>query len=163
MPNPIAPMDYRHSLPEPERVRILALMKVILASFPSLERAQAHLNLRMYKDDLPGDIYAGLEPRGSVKLGYSTQVDVRLLSHNARCGQHLWLFAYATPTPKLLESLIHLTLKDMGAHKRPRCCRRCRTRHREYFSEELDLGAYEDVIKCWLKVLGQPIERQYFL
>ncbi|KAJ7650461.1 hypothetical protein FB45DRAFT_1017845 [Roridomyces roridus] len=168
-------VSFFDTLPEPVRRAVLAAMQVLVppssvrltpprARNPDfLDRAQAHLNTRVYKDGAPGHVYAGNEPdRGSVKLGYSTQIDVRLVNHMVRCGGYLWLFAYQTPTPKLLESLVHCTLKDLGVHERPRSCPGCHSQHREYFSPALDLDVYEDIVVYWLTALEQPIVREYF-
>ncbi|KAJ7441862.1 hypothetical protein FB451DRAFT_1414411 [Mycena latifolia] len=117
-------------------------------------------------------VQAGTAPLGEevdaldAKVGYVVDVEARREGHEQQCVgvERAWAYYYPTRYPKLLERLVHLTLKVLGAHWTPRPCTGyfCNVRHREFFLEGAagGLEGIVAIIEAWLRRLGEIPDRR---
>ncbi|KAJ7024520.1 hypothetical protein C8F04DRAFT_1192333 [Mycena alexandri] len=113
---------------------------------------------RVFDEELQIDVDAL-----DIKSGYSIDTARRQLQYRDRCRgvRFIWCYKYTCDQVKLLERLVHLTLRAQGATIRLYPCPGCGVRHREFFlnSAAGGLDGLCDIIEFWLGVLGQPVER----
>ncbi|KAJ7447688.1 hypothetical protein FB451DRAFT_1411783 [Mycena latifolia] len=140
-----------------------------------IEQALAHIQSRRYKD-FSAELYTvfrvtrvfcedlGLEvDRLEIKAGYAIDTIRRQFQYHDSCRgvEFIWCYKYRCDEIKLLERLVHLSLRAHGAALAPRLCPGCNVRHREFFLD-LAAGGIEGlcgIIEFWLGALGQQIER----
>ncbi|KAJ7437030.1 hypothetical protein FB451DRAFT_1452237 [Mycena latifolia] len=79
---------------------------------------------------------------------------------NCRGIEFIWCYKYRCDEIKLLERLVHLSLRTRGAALAPRLCPGCNVRHREFFLDSAAGGidGLCGIIEFWLGTLGQQIE-----
>ncbi|KAF8183522.1 hypothetical protein K438DRAFT_1974993 [Mycena galopus ATCC 62051] len=140
-----------------------------------IDQALAHIAHPRYKD-FPGDLYIVcriirvLDPSLQIyvdaleiKSGFSIDTLRRQFEYHHTCRnvEFLWFYRYKSDSVKLLERLVHLTLRALGATIDRYSCPGCGIKHREFYSY-LAAGGIEGlcaIIEFWLGVLGQTIER----
>ncbi|KAJ7767884.1 hypothetical protein DFH07DRAFT_954775 [Mycena maculata] len=171
--------DFVHSLSESERQRLLRLIRKIL---DPIERAEATYNLRPYKPEVPGVVYTNYRANHKIldgvattltdeevdwvdlKAGRTNDIDRRRGEYTRDCkGEEIaWVYYYPTNRPKLLEALVHLSVRARLANREPYPCYGCGKRHCEHSSWER-IGGLEgmaDIIEYWQGRLGEPIIAQ---
>ncbi|KAJ7437036.1 hypothetical protein FB451DRAFT_1452245 [Mycena latifolia] len=139
-----------------------------------IEQALAHIQSRRYKD-FSAELYTvfrvtrifcadlGLEvDRLEIKAGYAINTIRRQFQYHDNCHgvEFIWCYKYRCDEIKLLEHLVHLSLRTCGAALAPRLCPGCNVWHREFFLD-LAAGGIEGlcgIIEFWLGALGQQIE-----
>ncbi|KAJ7490891.1 hypothetical protein FB451DRAFT_1389646 [Mycena latifolia] len=117
-------------------------------------------------------VQAGTAPLGEeidaldAKVGYAVDVEAQREGHEQQCVgvERAWAYYYPTRYPKLLERLVHLTLKVLGAHRTPRLCAGYfyKVRHHEFFAEGA-VGGLEGIaaiIKGWIRRLREIPDRR---
>ncbi|KAJ7658464.1 hypothetical protein B0H17DRAFT_1213210 [Mycena rosella] len=141
----------------------------------SIDQALAHLAKPLYKD-FHAELYTVFRvtrifnndlqrevDRLEIKAGYSIDTARRQLEYNDNCDgvEFIWMYKYRCASIKLLEKLVHLTLRARGAALVPRPCPGCGVRHREFFlvSAAGGIDGLCVIIEFWLGALGQPIQR----
>ncbi|KAJ7447691.1 hypothetical protein FB451DRAFT_1567493 [Mycena latifolia] len=140
-----------------------------------IEQVLAHIQSRRYKD-FSVELYTvfrvtrvfcedlGLEvDHLEIKAGYAIDTIRRQFQYHDSCRgvEFIWCYKYRCDEIKLLERLVHLSLRAHGAALAPRLCPGCNVRHREFFLD-LAAGGIEGlcgIIEFWLGALGQQIER----
>ncbi|KAJ7035898.1 hypothetical protein C8F04DRAFT_1181927 [Mycena alexandri] len=98
-----------------------------------------------------------------IKSGYSIDTARRQLQYRDKCRglEFIWCYKYTCDEVKLLEHLVHLTLRAHGASIPSYPCPGCGVRHREFYLDSAagGLDGLCGIIEFWLGVLGQPVER----
>ncbi|KAJ7752233.1 hypothetical protein DFH07DRAFT_960669 [Mycena maculata] len=99
-----------------------------------------------------------------IKVGIAKDTSARQADYNEYCDpvEFLWLVKWKCRRPKLLERLVHLTFRALGADLPTdlRTCAGCGVCHREFFAYEA-VGGIDGVLRIvefWLGALGEPIE-----
>ncbi|KAF8187415.1 hypothetical protein K438DRAFT_1973027 [Mycena galopus ATCC 62051] len=140
-----------------------------------IDQALAHFAHPRYKD-FRGDLYIvcrvirifdpilhmdvdALE----IKLGFSIDTLRRQFDYHDTCIdlKFTWFYRYKCDCVKLLEGLVHLTLRALGAAIEAYPCPGCGVHHREFYSY-LMTGGIDGlcaIIGFWLGALGQSVER----
>ncbi|KAJ7740750.1 hypothetical protein DFH07DRAFT_965291 [Mycena maculata] len=122
-------------------------------------------------DNQPGEAYSVCRLRDEaggtlldIKVGIAKDISARQADYNEYCDpvEFLWLVKWKCQRPKLLERLVHLTFRALGADlpTDPRTCAGCGVCHREFFAYEA-VGGIDGVLRIvefWLGMLGEPIE-----
>ncbi|KAJ7477442.1 hypothetical protein FB451DRAFT_1396425 [Mycena latifolia] len=121
--------------------RILSELRTLARRDPEAA-AEAYLNLRPYRETPGGSVYAFLKENEAVvrtspsaplgleidamdlKVRTAIDVDTRRAGHEAQCPgiERVWAYHYQTNYPKLLERLVHLSLKARRAQHPIRSC-----------------------------------------
>ncbi|KAJ7848302.1 hypothetical protein B0H13DRAFT_2404434 [Mycena leptocephala] len=100
-----------------------------------------------------------------VKTGYSIDTLRRQFEYRENCTgvEFIWCYKYTCDNVKLLERLVHLTLRARGAAIAPYPCPGCGVKHREFYLDAAAGGidGVCEVIEFWLGALGQAIDRQH--
>ncbi|KAJ7739220.1 hypothetical protein DFH07DRAFT_965767 [Mycena maculata] len=171
--------DFVHSLSESERQRLLRLIRKIL---DPVERAEAIYNLQPYKPEVPGVVYTNYRANHKIldgvataptdeevdwvdlKAGRTNDIDRRRGEYTRDCkGEDIaWAYYYPTNRPKLLEALVHLSVRARLANREPYPCYGCGKRHCEHSSWER-IGGLEgmaEIIEYWQRRLGEPSDRR---
>ncbi|KAJ7868428.1 hypothetical protein B0H13DRAFT_2558739 [Mycena leptocephala] len=98
-----------------------------------------------------------------VKTGYSIDTLRRQFEYRENCTgvEFIWCYKYTCDNVKLLERLVHLTLRARGAAIAPYPCPGCGVKHREFYLDAAAGGidGVCEVIEFWLGALGQAIDR----
>ncbi|KAJ7133855.1 hypothetical protein C8R46DRAFT_1048248 [Mycena filopes] len=94
-----------------------------------------------------------------IKVGHTNDLGRRLGEYDDCTPGYvfLWQCAYSTSRRMLLERLVHLSLRYLGAKLRPYRCYGCGTRHREYY-DFIRAGGFagvEKIIREWLWRMGE--------
>ncbi|KAJ7766539.1 hypothetical protein DFH07DRAFT_769801 [Mycena maculata] len=88
------------------------------------------------------------------KIGECANVPARREGYERECvGEEiLWAFCYPTTDCRLLERLVHNTLRARGAKRTPYPCYGCGVRHREHYGERASGGfcGVRQIIEYWL-------------
>ncbi|KAJ7083166.1 hypothetical protein B0H15DRAFT_932493 [Mycena belliarum] len=175
------PPTFLDCTPRPLVLEVLKQLRTLAGRDP-LDAAEAYLNLRPYLEPPAGNVYVFLQlneaivqwiphaPLGleidtlDLKVGKANDVDARRAGHEAQCPgiQRVWAYHYQTNYPKLLERLVHLSLKDLQAQRPIRSCEKCSVHHREFYGEEASGGleGVAEIIEYWLKRIGEVPRRQ---
>ncbi|KAJ7723267.1 hypothetical protein B0H16DRAFT_1472967 [Mycena metata] len=97
-----------------------------------------------------------------IKSGYSIDTARRQLQYRDKCVGvgFIWCYKYTCDQVKLLERLVHLTLRSQGAAIPSYPCPGCGVRHREFYLDSAagGLDGLCGIIEFWLEVLGQQVE-----
>ncbi|KAJ7250447.1 hypothetical protein B0H12DRAFT_1072053 [Mycena haematopus] len=139
-----------------------------------LDQALAHVAHPRYKD-FAGDLYIvcrivrvfdvnlqifvdGLE----IKAGFTKNAKRRQFDYRDICRgvEFIWFCMYRSDSVKLLERVVHLTLRALGATIATHPCPGCGVHHREFYSYP-GAGGIEGlcgIIEFWLRALGQSVE-----
>ncbi|KAJ7503606.1 hypothetical protein B0H11DRAFT_2222232 [Mycena galericulata] len=166
--------DLIANVSEAERVHLMSQLRNIRDPF---DAAEATFNLRLYKPTVPGKVYvharankevlAGLAfipadedvDHVDLKHGRTNDIDRRRGEYARKCkGEEIiWCYYYETQHTKLLERLVHLSLRHAKRH--PYACHGCGVKHCEHFAEEAagGLEGIAEIIEYWLRRLGEPL------
>ncbi|KAJ7231705.1 hypothetical protein B0H12DRAFT_1239888 [Mycena haematopus] len=169
---PVIRTQHQHSASEVQRRKELAALTRIR---DPLDQALAHVVQPRYKD-FSGDLYIvcrivrvfdvnlqifvdGLE----IKAGLSKNAERRQFDYRGICRgvEFIWFYKYKSNNIKLLERIVHLTLRALGATIATYPCPGCGVHHREFYSYS-GAGGIEGlcrIIEFWLGALGQSVER----
>ncbi|KAJ7203735.1 hypothetical protein B0H12DRAFT_1243723 [Mycena haematopus] len=140
-----------------------------------VDQALAHFSHPRYKD-LGGDLYIVCRrvrvvapdlqivyDDFEIKAGISTDVGRRQCEYRDVCRdvEFVWFYKYHSDTVKLLERLVHLSLRALGAAIPPYPCPGCGVRHREFFDAAAagGIAGVCAIVEFWLEVLGQRVVR----
>ncbi|KAJ7235747.1 hypothetical protein B0H12DRAFT_1238695 [Mycena haematopus] len=98
-----------------------------------------------------------------IKSGFSGNTSRRQFNYRDTCidVDFIWFYRYKCNCVKLLERLVHLTLRALGAGIQTYACPGCGVNHREFYSYSAAGGVDGlcAIIEFWLEALGQPVER----
>ncbi|KAJ7606719.1 hypothetical protein DFH06DRAFT_1149806 [Mycena polygramma] len=140
-----------------------------------IDQCLAHIRTPRYKDH-PGKLYTVFRKMRvydsdlrlmvdalEMKTGYAVDIVRRQEQYHDLCDpvDFIWLYEYDCDSVKLIERLVHLTLRARGGTIKPYPCPGCGTRHREFFLESAAGGVDGmcAIIEFWLGAMGQPIVR----
>ncbi|KAJ6545753.1 hypothetical protein B0H19DRAFT_1076013 [Mycena capillaripes] len=140
-----------------------------------MDQALAHIAHPCYKD-FRGDLYTVCRVVRvfdhqlqmwvdvlDVKSGFSLDTVRRQFDYRDTCHDvdFIWFYKYKSDTVKLLERLVHLTLRALGAAIAPYPCPGCGVKHREFYLYSAAGGVEGlcSIIEFWLGALGQRVER----
>ncbi|KAJ7017938.1 hypothetical protein C8F04DRAFT_1199720, partial [Mycena alexandri] len=94
-----------------------------------------------------------------IKAGHTNNLERRLGEYDVCTPEYtlFWKFAYHTTRRMLLERLVHLALRQLGAKLRRYRCHGCGKRHREYynFARAGGFAGVERTIRYWLWKMGE--------
>ncbi|KAJ6559587.1 hypothetical protein B0H19DRAFT_1260298 [Mycena capillaripes] len=162
----------RPSASELQRRRELAAISRIR---DPIDQALAHIAHPCYKD-FRGDLYTVCRVvrvfdhelqmwvgAFDIKSGFSIDAVRRQFDYRDTCHdiEFIWFYKYKSDTVKLLEPLVHLTLRALGATIASYPCPGCGVRHREFYSYSA-AGGIEglcSIIEFWLGAMGQRVEK----
>ncbi|KAJ6535038.1 hypothetical protein B0H19DRAFT_1271698 [Mycena capillaripes] len=140
-----------------------------------MDQALAHIDHPCYRE-IAGDVYVvcrvvrifddqlGIWVNAlDVKSGRAIDVTNRQCDYCDKCRgvEFIWFWRYTSTTVKLLERLVHLTLRDRGAALAPYPCPGCGVKHQEFYSYEAAGGVEGvcEIIEFWLGALRQRVEK----
>ncbi|KAJ7748162.1 hypothetical protein DFH07DRAFT_962233 [Mycena maculata] len=143
-------LDLVEDIDENERQSTMAQVRRIR---DPLERAEATWNLRLFKPEVPGVVYTHVRPNHEILDGIPTApadeeidwVDFKggrtndlerrrtEYEHDCKGEEIVWCYYYY---PKLLEALLHLSVRARHAKRKPYPCHGCKKRHCEHASLE---------------------------
>ncbi|KAF8174183.1 hypothetical protein K438DRAFT_1771778 [Mycena galopus ATCC 62051] len=131
-----------------------------------IHQALAHIAQPWYKD-FRGDFLRIYVDALEIKSGFSIHTLRRQFEYHHTCRnvEFLWLYRYKSDSMKLLERLVHLTLRALGTTIDCYPCPSCGVKHWEFYSY-LATGGIEGlcaIIEFWLGVLGQTVERSDYI
>ncbi|KAJ7228114.1 hypothetical protein B0H12DRAFT_1228744 [Mycena haematopus] len=114
--------------------------------------------VRVFDGNL-GIFVDGLE----IKSGLTRNIERRQFDYRNVCRdvEFVWVCRYRSDSVKLLERLVHLALRALGATIPTYPCPGCGVCHREFYSYS-GVGGIEGlckIIEFWLEALGQSVER----
>ncbi|KAJ7738605.1 hypothetical protein B0H16DRAFT_237452 [Mycena metata] len=94
-----------------------------------------------------------------IKAGHTNNLERRLGEYDVCTPEYifLWDCAYFTTRRMLLERLVHLALRQLGAKLKRHRCHGCGKRHREYydFVRAGGFAGMERIICFWLGKMGE--------
>ncbi|KAJ7824050.1 hypothetical protein B0H13DRAFT_2375728 [Mycena leptocephala] len=131
-----------------------------------IEQCLAHVATPCHKDH-GGELYTLFRVVGvdklEVKSGYSIDTVRRQFEYRDNCVgvEFIWCYKYTCDNVKLLERLVHLTLRAHGAAIMPYECPGCGVKHREFYLDSAAGGidGVCEIVEFWLGALGQPINK----
>ncbi|KAJ7855247.1 hypothetical protein B0H13DRAFT_2357985 [Mycena leptocephala] len=131
-----------------------------------IEQCPVHVAIPRHKDH-GGRLYTLFRVIGvdklEVKSGYSIDTVHRQFEYRDNCVgvEFIWCYKYTCDNVKLLERLVHLTLRACGAAIVPYECPGCGVKHREFHLDSAAGGidGVCEMVEFWLGALGQPINK----
>ncbi|KAJ7833559.1 hypothetical protein B0H13DRAFT_1914536 [Mycena leptocephala] len=131
-----------------------------------IEQCLAHVATPRHKDH-GGELYTLFRVVGvdklEVKSRYSIDTVRRQFEYRDNCVgvEFIWCYKYTCDNVKLLERLVHLTLRARGAAIVPYECPGCGVKHREFYLDSAAGGidGVCEIVEFWLGALGQPINK----
>ncbi|KAJ7022505.1 hypothetical protein C8F04DRAFT_1266788 [Mycena alexandri] len=100
-----------------------------------------------------------------IKAGHTNNLERRLGEYDVCVPEYtlFWDCAYSTTRRMLLERLVHLALRQLGAKLKRYRCHGCGKRHREYydFVRAGGFAGVERIIRYWLRKMGETRSVRY--
>ncbi|KAJ7715346.1 hypothetical protein B0H16DRAFT_1742056 [Mycena metata] len=126
----------------------------------------ARVKTSTWNDFLAGNIsWSTVLAELEIKAGHTNDLERRVGEYNVCTPEYtfLWTCAYHTTRRMLLERLVHLALRKLGAKLRRYRCHGCGKRHREYY-DFMRAGGFlgvERIIRSYLWKMGETVFVRY--